>query len=803
MASPKQSRGLGPPDPADDVALQQPAVLRGEREETVAMTLCPAAPVTTTASRLWCKASLVLAICLSATVLLYNPSSLPALGSLAPSPVWLGPAATQQGTGDGLVATDKDLPKQSAGQQGRSVLMSAPSCLPEVEGVVTRGTDVEGWSLGMLTTSPASPLAAWTSPQQQAGSRHGEGLSMGTAVAVTQWLGTGASATSDRLLQTMGVPSADSQLPLALGTLPGTGPGLHDATQEPAVTSARGLGQPVGTAEPHSPGTPVPAHEGTLAGTLSQSHSIMDQPGGAQMLALGSLPDHQTVPCRADVSPAVSSESPPVVTARDVPSWSRAVTAAQAPSSVPAPDLATAGVQHGAPVPRATERSHNVQEEEVRPSPGQLDLGMGKDHTAVPCLVPLPEGSSALPTERASNSTIMHPGTDWIPSTVTPEMSWETQPAGAFLHALAKVSGNRSGLLATLLASPSTVVAHDVTHPQVLASTPPAAEARGPAVTSGKATESSPSAQQTLPTSTEAYHSPAWTRVPSTASPTGVSLAPPDAIPEPGVTEVPCKNGAGVVASPEEPRTAGVTHGFPLESPTQRPLWHPEPFLMTAPEHGPTAGQGQAMKETEMSMQPGQVAVAAEAGHSEPRTASAGSPATPAEPPEPTHASPASVPPPNSNNPALECCFEGVQHTSTTSLPSPPYLLPSAVAVSAASSDTLAVPAVVTLSAQPMARPFTTSQHPSTAGAQPSSASGEAFTRTGLVTVAKSGSLELKPSAPHLARVPSQLLPTHVLPFQFRLVGIAYSEALSNPASESYRELEEEVRLLVSAGGCW
>lgn len=50
---------------------------------------------------------------------------------------------------------------------------------------------------------------------------------------------------------------------------------------------------------------------------------------------------------------------------------------------------------------------------------------------------------------------------------------------------------------------------------------------------------------------------------------------------------------------------------------------------------------------------------------------------------------------------------------------------------------------------------------------------------------------------------PAQPLPAHVLPLRFRLLGIAYTETLSSRASESYRELEEEVRLMVSAGAGW
>lgn len=900
MASPKQSRGVGPPDPTDIAALQLKMMLCGEREGALTTALGPAAGVAAAASRLWCKAILVLAICLSASALPYSLGSLAApprapLGSLPPSHARMGLPASQRGTSDEPVTTHGDLLNYPAMQQrGRALMGSAgtPGCFPGVEGDMTHGTDAEGWSLGTPTTATASPSTAQTSPQWHSGSRHGEGLRLGTAAAVmltpAQWLGTGVPATSARLLQTACGPSPGSRHRFALGNLHGTGPGSHDAAWVPAVTSAHGLGQPVGTAEPQSPGgrsegTPraqgepaawvpatspawrqapslptavsgpsaaaallevvptqlvspegaaggarvpsdAPAHAGsawTLLGTPSQSHSTVDQPRGDQMLAPGASPDHRTMPHGADLSLAASSKPPAVVTASDLPSRARAVTAAQAPSSVPASDQSTASgfsdVQHGASVARATTRSCNGQKEEVRPSPGLPDLGKGKDHTTVPHLVPLPGVPSALPTERTSSSTEMHPGTVWVPSAVTPEMRWDTQPTGTFLHGeaallvdtiLAKVPGNGSGLLATVLASlPSAALAHDVNHPHALAPFLPTAESGGPAVTSGKLSDlSSPLAQQTPLTSTEAHPSPAWTRAPSAAGPTvaGVSSAAPDAIPDPGTTKAPCKDGAAMVASPS-PRAAGVTHGSPLGSPTQRPSLHPDPFLTTASEDGPAAGQRQAMKVAEMSVLPGQVAVE-EAGHSEPRTASVGPTAAPAGSPGPTHASPGSVPPPSSKNPAPEPCSEAVHHTATTSLPSPSYLLTATGAVLAASSllssQTLATPAGVTLDAQSMSGHPVTSQHPSAAREHLPAAAGEAFTPAKLMTIGKPGLPGVKPPASHSPGLPSpaQPLPARVLPLQFRLLGVAYTEALGSRASGSYRELEEEVRLMVSAG---
>ncbi|XP_016156247.1 PREDICTED: uncharacterized protein LOC101819378 [Ficedula albicollis] len=51
--------------------------------------------------------------------------------------------------------------------------------------------------------------------------------------------------------------------------------------------------------------------------------------------------------------------------------------------------------------------------------------------------------------------------------------------------------------------------------------------------------------------------------------------------------------------------------------------------------------------------------------------------------------------------------------------------------------------------------------------------------------------------------IPDLPAPAHVLPLQFRLLGIAYTPALGSRDSESYRQLEGDVRLMVSAGGGW
>lgn len=859
MASPRQSRGAGPPDPRDVGALRLKTMLCGEREGAVAMAPNSTTCVAAAASGLWCKAFLVLAVCLSATALPYNLGSLAALSrpppaSLPPFRARPGSPASQQGTGGDLVATRGDLLNELAMRQRGSAptdSVGTPGCFLGVKGDATHGTDAEGWSLGMPTAAAASPLTARTSPEQQHGSRDAKGLRLGVRAAVTPspawWLGTGVSATSAPLLQTTGDPGPVFQHHLALGSPRGTGPGSRDATPVPAVTSARGLGQPAGMVEPRgsagaallevvptqlvSPDgaaggvygpSDAPAPAGSvwaLTGSPSQSHSRVNQPGGDQMLALGASPDHWTH--RADLNLASSSKPPAVATARNLPFRAGVVTAAQAPSSVPASDQSAASgfsdVQHGALVARATMRSRDGQKKAERPSPGLPDLGMGEDRTAVPHLVPLPGPPSALPTERTSSSTETRTGAAWVTSAVTSEMLWDTRPAGTFPHGkaalladtvLAKVPENGSGLLTTVLASlPSAALAQDVNHPQVLAPFHPTAESGGPAVTSGKPSDrSSPPARQTLLTSAEAHPSPAQTRAPSAGGPpvTGLSSAASDTVPEPGVTKASYEDGDVTVASPSA-RAAGVTRGFSLGSRTQSPSLHLDPSLVTASEDGPTASQCQAMKVAEMTVLPGPVAVAEEAGHSEPRTALVGATAAPAGPPGPTRAIPSSVPLPSSKNPAPGHCSEAAHHTGTTTSPSPSCLLTSTGAVRAAgslsSSRTLAAPSGVTLDVQSVSSHSVTSQHLPTAAR-------ETFTPAEWMTMGKPGSPGAKhrcipASHPSGLPSPAQPLPAHVLPLRFRLLGIAYTETLSSSASESYRELEEEVRLMVSAGAGW
>ncbi|XP_062468034.1 collagen alpha-1(I) chain-like [Pezoporus occidentalis] len=583
---------------------------------------------------------------------------------------------------------------------------------------LTHGVDAEGWTQGTQT--------AQTSLLGHPGPRDQEGLMLGTAVAVTpspaQWLGTGVPDTSAQVLQPLGEPSPGSWHGPASGSPRGPEPGSHDAT-----TSARGVGQAAGTAEPWHPEGSSEDSTGSVwsvTGIPSQSHSLMEE----RTPALGASPGPWTMPHRADLSLAVSSEPAAAVTASTSPPW--------------APSGATAAPQpavSGASIAGATARSCNGQKGEVRPSP---ERGGGEDHTAAP---PLPWLPSAPPAAGMSISSTAHPGTEWVPSAATPEVLWDTQPAGTFLHgeaalpvdAVAGAAGNGSVFLGTVLASfPSAAPAHGATHPQVLAPSLPTVEPVGPAVTLGKASSpSAPPAQQPM-APTRAHPSPAWTRAPGAVGPsvTGVSAAAAsDATAEPGVTEASHKDGAAVV-TPPSPRAAA--------SPAQGPSLCPDPFLTTASADGPSAGQ-----------------------HHEATTGAA-----PAGPPEPPSASP------GSKLPTLEH-GSGAAHRAGTTFPSPSYPLASTRAVHAVSSQP------VPCDAQPMSRHSVTSQQPS--------AATEHLPAYEPMPTGKPGS----PAPSHPSGLPSS---AHVLPLQFRLLGIAYTEALSSSASESYRRLEEEVMLLLN-----
>ncbi|XP_061854973.1 mucin-2-like isoform X2 [Colius striatus] len=747
-----------------------------ETEGAVAMAWSPRAHVATVVSWLWCKAFLLLAICLSAAALLYSLGSLAALpqaslGSLPPPRAWLGSPTSQGGTGHNLVATRGDLLNKPVLQQHETVPMGSvdtTGCFLGLQGDEASGADAEAWSLRTANAPSASPLTAQTSPQWQSGSRHEEGLRLGTAVAVTlspaQRLGTGVPVTSFLLPQAVDDPTCGFPHPLALGRLHGIKPGSQDAMQVPAVTSTHGLGQPVDMAVPPSP----------AASSQGISHAWGEPAASLTRLWPPSLRT-------AASGPSAGAVLLEVVPTQVLPGGTQGPSNASVSAKSAWTLMGTPSQSRGtADQPRDDENLGLGPSPDHQTMHRRADLGLA----AAP-LVPLPGVPSALPTERTLSSTEMDPGTVWIPSAMPSRLPWSMQPPGIFLHghraalladtALTKVPGNGSKLLAAVLA-------HDVNHPQVLAPFLPTTESEGLAVTLGNA-------QQTLPPSTEAAPSLTQSRATSAAGPavTGVSL------PEPGVSKHPSKDGGAIAASPF-PRAAGGPQSSSLGSPNQRPPLHP--LFTTASEDGPTAEQYQTMKVTEMSVLPGQMTVAEEDGHSEPRTASVGAIAAPAGPPALPDTSTGSVPPPSSKNSTPECCSEAV-HQSGTSSPSPTYLPPSLGAVHAASSlpgsQTLAAPAGVTLDGQ------SASSHLLTVREQFPAAAGEAFTPAELMT-GKRGTLGMKPPTSHPPRLLSsaQPLPVHVLPLWFRLLGMAYTEALSSRASESYRQLEEEVRLMLN-----
>ncbi|KAM4766082.1 uncharacterized protein ACIQIH_013643 isoform 2-T2 [Cyanocitta cristata] len=553
-----------------------------------------------------------------------------------------------------------------------------------VQGDVTHGTGAGGWSLG---TQTAAIQTSWSSLQQQPGSRDREGLRLGTAAAVmlspTQWLGKRVPATSTRLFQTEGVPSPGSWHPLALGGRRGAGPGSHDAMQMSAVTSAGGLGQPAGTAEPQSPQR---ESEGT---SRARSKPAAGVPATPQVwLHPPSLPTDASGPS-AEVQVAPNQLVP----------LQGAAGGAQVPPDVPAQTL--------------------------------MDAHSWSPSTAEQVV------ASALPTQGTPSSA--NPGTVWVPPALTPEGLWGTAgtvlPGKAALlvdTALAQVPGNGSGLLDAVLASlPTTAMAPGAHNQQMLASFLSPAESGGSAVTSGMQSDLLSTPAQ--PMSTEA--SPAQTRPPSPAGPTVTGLS---------------STATGVI-----------------------------------PELG-------------------QVFVMEESRHSKPRTASLGPTPTPSPggPPGPTPASPASVPPPCSTNPALELGSEPGHHTATTSRTSPSCLPTSPGAGHATSSllssQTLAVPTGVTLDAHIISSGSITSQHSSTAMEHLPAATREAFSPAELVMKGKPGSTGMKPPASHPSSLPFPTQPVHVLPLQFRLLGIAYTPALGSRNSDSYRKLEGDVRLMLN-----
>uniref|UniRef100_A0A8C2Y8L8 Uncharacterized protein n=1 Tax=Coturnix japonica TaxID=93934 RepID=A0A8C2Y8L8_COTJA len=149
---------------------------------------------------------------------------------------------------------------------------------------------------------------------------------------------------------------------------------------------------------------------------------------------------------------------------------------------------------------------------------------------------------------------------------------------------------------------------------------------------------------------------------------------------------------------------------------------------------------------------------------------------SPAAPPEYTLGS---VHPPSFKPPAVG---------PSTSSPSSTYL-PASIAISHAPTK----PTLLTSAAHPKSSPsLATSQHPFADGDDVPKATswvvGEAFTTEQLVrTVGNAGSMVTK-------------IPVHTLPLSFRLLGIAFTRDLSKKSSRSYKELEKEVRMMVSVG---
>ncbi|XP_014734585.1 PREDICTED: uncharacterized protein LOC106854904 [Sturnus vulgaris] len=225
LSSPKMSQGVGPPSPPDAAAALQPGtMLRAEREGAAGTAPSPAAP----AGRLWCRAFLLLAVCVCTTAVPYGLGVLAAVTWDPP-----GSSASQQRVGDSLVTACGDL--------------LTSGCFPGDQGVVTLGPGAGGRSLGTRT---AATWTSQTSLEWQPGSGDREGHRLSPAMAVTlspaQWPGKRVPATSSRLFQTEGVPSPGSWHHLTERGLHRAGPGSHGATWMPAVTSA-------GTAEPQSP----------------------------------------------------------------------------------------------------------------------------------------------------------------------------------------------------------------------------------------------------------------------------------------------------------------------------------------------------------------------------------------------------------------------------------------------------------------------------------------------------------------------------------------------------------------------
>ncbi|PKK25394.1 putative LOC102098806 [Columba livia] len=167
MASPRQSWGLRPLDPRNIAACQAKMMLHGEREGAADVALGPAARVAAAASGLRCKAVLVLAVCLSATVLPYSLGALaaPIHGSLAPSHTWPSSPASWRRTSDDVVVTRGDLLTQPEVHEDGGMLVGSagtPGCCLDVADV-SCGANDKGQNLGM----PAMATARSCSGQKQ------------------------------------------------------------------------------------------------------------------------------------------------------------------------------------------------------------------------------------------------------------------------------------------------------------------------------------------------------------------------------------------------------------------------------------------------------------------------------------------------------------------------------------------------------------------------------------------------------------------------------------------------------------
>ncbi|XP_038002885.1 proline-rich protein 36-like isoform X2 [Motacilla alba alba] len=201
----------------------------------------------------------------------------------------------------------------------------------------------------------------------------------------------------------------------------------------------------------------------------------------------------------------------------------------------------------------------------------------------------------------------------------------------------------------------------------------------------------------------------------------------------------------------------------------------------------------------------GQRFVTEEPRHSQPGTALVGPVPSPAGPAGPSPASPGSVPPLCSPKPALQRGSEPGHPpvpSSSSSVTSPSCLPTSPGAGRAASSllssQTLAVPSAATLHAHAVSSGSSTSQNSSMATEQLPAATREASSPAELMTRDRPGCTGPTAPASQPSRLPLATQPVHVLPLQFRLLGMAYAPALGSRDSQSYRQLEGDVTLMLN-----